>query len=63
MAVVLGLLAAANAPLIDAWLAAVGQDLWVIAFAATATMCVLPAMMIVPSIRTVVRGVGRWLYP
>jgi hypothetical protein len=63
VAVVLGLLAAVNAPLIDAWLAAVGQHVWIIAFATAATMCVLPAVMIEPRIMTVVRGVGRWLYP
>ena len=63
VAAVLGLLAAVNAPLIDGWLAAAGQHVWIIAFATAATMCVLPALLIAPSIRTVVRGVGRWLYP
>ena len=63
VAVVLGLLAALNAPLIDGWLAAAGQHVWIVAFAAAATVCVVPALMIEPSIRIVVRGVGRWLYP
>ena len=63
VAAVLGLLAVLNAPLIEGWLSAAGQHVWIIAFAAAATMCVLPAVMIAPSIRAVVRGVGRWLYP
>jgi hypothetical protein len=63
VAVVLGLVAAVNAPLIEAWLAAAGQHVRVMAFAAAATMCVVPALMIGPRLRTVVRGVGRWLYP
>ena len=63
VAVVLGLAAAVNAPLIEGWLAAAGQHVRIIAFAAAATMCVVPALMIESSIRTVVRGVGRWLYP
>ena len=63
VAAVLGLVAAVSAPLIERWLAAAGQHVRIIAFAAAATMCVVPALMIESSIRTVVRGVGRWLYP
>ena len=62
VAVALGLIAAVNAPLIDRWLIGASQHVRVIAFAAAATMCVVPALMIESS-RTVVRGVGRWLYP
>jgi hypothetical protein len=63
VAAVLGLLADVNAPLIDGWLTAAGQHVRVTAFAAAATMCVVPALMIGRRIRTVVGGVGRWLYP
>jgi membrane protein YdbS with pleckstrin-like domain len=61
---VLGLLAAVNAPLIEGWLAAAGQQVWIIAFAAAATMCVVPALIIAPRIRTIVRGVfARLIIP
>jgi Na+-driven multidrug efflux pump len=63
VAVVLGLVAAVNAPLIESWLAAAGQHVRIIAFTAAATMCLVPALMIQSSIRTVLRGVGRLLYP
>lgn len=63
VAVVLGLLAAVNAPLIDGWLTAAAQHIRIIAFAAAAMMCVVPGLLIQSSMRTVVRGVGRWLYP
>jgi len=63
VAVLLGLVAAVNAPLIEGWLAAAAQHVRIIAFAAAAMMCVVPALMIESSIRTVVSGVGRWLYP
>ena len=63
LAVVLGLVAAVNAPLLEGWLAAAGQHVRIIAFAAAATMWVVPVLMIGSSIRTVVRGVGRLLYP
>ena len=61
VAVVLALFAAVNAPLINGWLTAAGQHVWVSAFAAAATMCVVPALMIGTRIRTVVGGVGHWL--
>ena len=63
VAMVLGLVAAVNAPLIEAGLAAAGQDVRIIAFAAAAMVCVVPALLIPSSRRTVVRGVARWLYP
>jgi len=62
VALMLGLLAAVNAPLIEGWLTAAGQHVRIIAFAAAATMWVVPVLLIKSS-RTVVRGVGRWLYP
>jgi len=62
-ALVLGLIAAVSAPLIEDGLAAAGQYLRIIAFAAAATMCVVPVLLIRSSIRTVVRSVGRWMYP
>ena len=63
VAAVLGLVAGVNAPLIVGWFAAAGQHVRIIAFAAAATMCVVPALLIPSSMRTIVRGVGRWLYP
>jgi hypothetical protein len=59
---VLALVAAANAPVIEGWLAAAGQHVRIIAVGAAASMCVLPALWIKSGSRTVVRGVGRWLY-
>jgi hypothetical protein len=59
----LGLIAAVNAPLIEAWLAAASQDVRVIiAVAAAATMCVVPALLIQSRMR-IVRRLGRWLLP
>jgi len=63
VAAALGLVAAVNAPLIERWLAAAGQDVRIIAFAAAAAMCLMPALLVQSSMRTVVRGLGRWLYP
>ena len=63
VAAMLGLLAVLNAPLIDGWLAAAGERVWIIAFAAAATMCVLTVMMIARSTKTVMRSIRRWLYP
>ena len=63
VAAALGLVAAVNAPLIEGWLTTAGQHVRILAFAAAATMCVVPTLMTESSIRTAVRGVGRWLYP
>jgi hypothetical protein len=63
VAVVLGLVAAVNSPLIESGLAAAGEHVRIIAFAGAATMCVVPALLIQSGMRTVVRCVGRWLYP
>jgi hypothetical protein len=63
VAAVLGLVAAVNAPLLEGWLAAMGQHVRIIAVAAAATMCLAPTLLMPFSVRTVVRGAGRWLYP
>lgn len=63
VAVLLAVLAAANAPVIDAWMAAESQRLWIVALGAAAVPSVLSAVMFVPGIRTGARAVGRWLYP
>jgi hypothetical protein len=63
VAAVLGLVAAVSAPLIERWLAAAGQHVRIIAFAAAATMCVAPTLLIQFRRRTAVSGVGRLLYP
>ena len=60
---VLALVVAVNAPVIEGWLAAVGQQARIIAFAAAAVLCVVPALLIKSSPGAVVRGLGRWLYP
>ena len=59
----LGLVAAVNASLLEGWFAAAGQDIRIIAFAAAATTCVVPALLIRSRMTTVLRGVGRWWYP
>ena len=63
VSLLLGLVAGVNLPLIESWLAAADQHVRIIAFAAAAIMCVLPALLIKSSPGTVVRGLGRWLYP
>jgi hypothetical protein len=59
---VLAVLAAMNAPAIDAWMAADSQRLWVVSLAAAA---MLWGVLVIsePRFRTVVRVFGRWLYP
>ena len=59
---VLTVLAAINAPVIDAWMAAASQRLWSVALAAAATLGAV-LLLIDPRFRTVVRLFGRWLYP
>ena len=63
VAAFLGLVAAVNAPLIEGWLAAAGPHVRTIAFAAAATMCAVSALLVQSGVRTLVRSVGRWLYP
>jgi len=63
VAAALGLVAALNAPLINGWIVVAGPQVPILAFAAAATMSVVPALLIHSSMRTIVRGVGRWLYP
>jgi hypothetical protein len=58
VAAALGVVAAVNAPLIEGWLAAAGRHVWILAFVAAATMCVVAASIIEPG-RTVVKGIGR----
>ena len=60
---VLALVVAVNASVIEGWLAAARQHVRIMAFAAAAIMCVLPALLIKSSPGTLVRGLGRWLYP
>jgi hypothetical protein len=59
---VLAVLAAANAPVIGAGIAAASQRLWIAALAAAATLWGL-LVLVDPRLKTVVRAVGRWLYP
>ena len=63
VSIVLGLVAGLNAPLIEGWFVAAGEHVRITAFAAAAIMCVVPALLIKSSPGTVVRGLGRWLYP
>lgn len=59
---VLAVLAAVNAPVIDAWIAAASQRLWIAALAAGTTLWAV-LVVVEPRFRTVVRAFGRWLYP
>lgn len=59
---VLAVLAALNAPVIGAGIAAASQGLWIVALAAAATLWAVLAI-VEPRFRAVARGVGRWLYP
>ena len=63
VSLLLALVAAVNAPVIEGWLAAAGQQARIIAFAAAAVMCAVPTLLIRSSPGAVVRGLGRWLYP
>ena len=63
--VVAGLLAvfaAANVRVIDDWLAADNQRLWIAALAAAATLWAIPLVMTRP-LRMALRAFGRLLYP
>lgn len=58
----LAVLAAVNAPIIDAWIAAASQRLWIVALAAAAMLWGV-LLIVEPRFRTKVRVFGRWLYP
>jgi hypothetical protein len=60
---VLAILAAMNVRVIDGWLGTNHQRLWIAALAAAATLWAIPVVMIEPRFRTVMRALGRWLYP
>jgi hypothetical protein len=62
VAAVLAIVAAVNAPVIDAWLAADSDRRWIVVLAAAATLCALPAVTMEPGRTTVVRVFRRWLY-
>jgi hypothetical protein len=65
VAAVVAVLVAVNAPAIDAWIATDVRRLGIVAFGAAAALFALSGMLVeAPSgVRTVVRAVGRWLYP
>src|SRR3972149_429058 len=48
VAALFAVLAAANAPVIDAWMTADGQRLWAVALAAAAALCVMSGGMVEP---------------
>ena len=60
---VLAVLAALNVRVIDDWVAADNQRLWVVALAAVATLWAVPVVMTRPRFRMAVRAFGRLLYP
>ena len=62
-AAILGVVAAVNAPVIDAWITSDDQRLPFVAAAAAATLCALSGLLIEPRFRTVSKTVARLLYP
>ena len=60
---VLAVLAAANARVIDSWVSANNERVWIAALAAAATLWAIPIVMTRPRFRMAVRAVGRLLYP
>ena len=60
---VLAVLAALNVRVIDAWVGADNQRLWVVALAAVATLWAIPVVMTRPRLRMAARAFGRRLYP
>jgi hypothetical protein len=60
---VLAVLAAVNVRVIDDWVAADNQRLWIAALAAAATLWAIPVVMTAPRLRMAVRAFGRMLYP
>jgi hypothetical protein len=49
--------------LIDNWVAAANQRLWIAALAATATLWAIPVVMTRSRFRMAARAFGRLLYP
>ena len=60
---VLAVLAVLNVRVIDSWLAADNQHLWVAALAAVAMLWVIPVVMTRPRFWIAARAFGRLLYP
>ena len=60
---VLAVLAAVNVRVIDTWVAADNQRLWIAALAAAATLWTIPVVMSRPRFRIAVRAFTRLLYP
>lgn len=60
---VLAIAAAANVSLVEAWVTAGNDRIWIAAIAAVATLWALSLVLIKPRFRTAARAVGRLLYP
>jgi hypothetical protein len=60
---VLAFLAAMNIRVVDNWVAADNQRLWIAALAAVATWWAIALVMTRPRFRMAVRAFGRLLYP
>ena len=60
---VLAVLGALNVRVIDSWLAADDERLWIAGLAAAATLWVVPVVMTRPRFRMAARAFGRLLYP
>ncbi len=60
---VLAVLAALNVRVIDSWLAADNERVWVAALAAVAALWTLSLVLLKPRFRMAVRAFGRLLYP
>ena len=60
---VLAVLAAVNVRVIESWLAANNQRVWIAALVAAATLWTIPLVMTRPRFRMAARAVGRLLYP
>lgn len=65
VASVVAVLAAVNAPAIDAWMAEDFRRLWIVAIGAAAALIAPAALPVaaMPGVRMVVRACGRWFYP
>lgn len=60
---VLAVLAAVNVRVIDRWMAANNQGVWIAALAVAATLWTIPLVLTRPRFRMAVRAFGRLLYP
>jgi hypothetical protein len=60
---VFAVLAVLNVRVIDSWLAADDERLWIAGLAAAATLWVVPVVMTRPRFRMAARAFGRLLYP